>query len=97
MELSDFNEKIMFIKDENLFYYFPLIDYSNNRTIHAVWEKGKLPTRTSGSKSNIINWEEFILKQPKNNLIKYDINDYPKECEIIQINLIKSLFTGWLL
>lgn len=98
MKIEDFNNKVMYVKNEDKYYYFPWVDTSERRTFYGSWDEGELPKYpTNGEKSMLESWQGFILQQPEGNLIKYKVSDFNKECEIIQIHLIKSLFTGWLL
>lgn len=98
MKIEDFNGKVMYIKDEEKYYYFAWVDEIEKRVFYGSWDKDGLPAYpTNGAKSRIESWQGFILQQPEDNLIKENISNHKKECEIIQIHLVRSLFTGWLL
>ena len=96
MELKDLNDKVLFISDENKYYYFALINEKNNNIYFGSWDKSDLPKPNRVLLSDIESWKGFIDFTKANNKIDnlkiYNKNKYKKECSIIQKSLIKSLF-----
>ena len=88
----------MFVIDENLYYYFPLIGIPEGRAIYSSWEEGEMPDYPNeGKYSDMKSWNDFLDRQHSANIKTFTIMEFPEQCEFVQRTVIKKLFTGWLL
>ncbi len=98
MGLDDIINKVLYIKDEDKYYYFCGKNIIPNYLYFGTWDEDEMPKNSDKcTRSYKIAWEQFLERQKDlTNLVILDIKDF-KQVSVTQQTLLRQLFTGWIL